>query len=366
VIVHPPHITRLETEPANAPEADLVVSPKTVHDVVAVLHHASDKDLTVQVLGGGSHSGYGDPPAPDIVLSMDRLDTVEAWESEDLTLVVGAGAKVSDVEVMLAERDQTAVLPEIPGESTVGGVIASGRSALRRGRLYGTRERLLETTTVTGDGRIIRAGGRVVKNVTGYDLPRLQVGAFGSLGVIVSVCLKLWPTPRAGATVSIDDLEKASVIARPLAVIEDRSGVSVFLWGSHRAVDSMKSRLGGDAEDRLAWPQDPIGAYRWSLRVPPASTTEALRRLPEEWDFVAIHGVGDVRSASDTAEGASELRSWAESEGGHLVVVDQPRHSEHRFEPWGTPPSDLQIQKDLIAEFDPARVINPGRLPGGL
>ena len=114
------------------------------------------------------------------------LAGIEEWDPDDLTVTVGAGTKVADLEATLSERSQTAVLPEVPGASTVGGVISAGVSALRRARLLGTRERMLEVRLVTGDGRIVRGGGRVVKNVSGYDLPRLVVGAFGSLGVITS------------------------------------------------------------------------------------------------------------------------------------------------------------------------------------
>ena len=362
---HPPHVERLRSEIEHAPDAELVVSPKSHHDVAAVLHHASEKSLAVQVLGGGTHSGYGNPPSPDIVLSMDRLADVEAWESEDLTLVAGAGAGAEDIESLLAGKNQTAVLPEMPGRATIGGIIASGRSALRRLRLYGMRERILETTVVTGDGRIVRGGGRVVKNVTGYDVPRLQMGAFGSLGVIVSACLKLWPTPHAGATIPIDDLGEADAIARPLAVLEDGDGIRVYEWGTEEKVEAMRARLGGGGTDTLDWPADPTGPFRWSLRVPPAMTSEAVESLPEGWSYLAVHGVGDIRAASERSDGAADLRAWAEQQGGSLVVVDQPQ-AEERFDPWGKPPPALDIQRGLIAQFDPARIINPGRLPGGL
>ncbi|MEA1903850.1 MAG: FAD-binding protein, partial [Actinomycetota bacterium] len=340
--------------------------PKTPHDVVAVLHHASEKGLNVQVWGGGTRSGFGSPPPADILVSTDRLADVEVYEPDDLTVVVGAGARVDQIGSMLAEHNQSAVLPEVPGSSTLGGVIAAGASGLRRGRLFGTRERLLETTVVTGDGRIVRGGGRVVKNVTGYDVPRLHFGAFGSLGIIVSVCLKLWPVPPAAATVRVDHPEAASSIARPLAILEENAGSRVFVWGTEAEVESKIRRLGGDSQPGHDWPSDPSGDFRWSLRLPPALTAEGIRRLPSDWRYLAVHGVGEIRAASGTIEGAADLRSWAETTGGHLVVAEAPSDSLDGFDPWGTPPPGLRLQSDLIAQFDPARVINPGRLPGGL
>ncbi len=363
---HPPDITRLAAESEGAPNAELTVAPKSPRDVASVLHHATEKGLKVQVWGGGTRSGYGSPPPPDIVMSMERLGEIESWVPGDLTLVVGAGARIADIESKLVGENQTAVLPEVPGRSTVGGAISAGASALRRGRLYGTRERILETTIVTGDGRIVRSGGRVVKNVTGYDLPKLSAGAFGSLGVVVSVCLKLWPLPPAGATVTVDGPDQASSVARPLAILEENDSTRVFLWGTDEDVSAMSDRLGGDSADGLDWPADPSGPYVWSVRVPPALTSQAIGQLPNGWRYLAIHGVGDIRAASDDGEGVSDLRAWAESVGGHLVVVKAPTDSLDGFDPWGSPPAGLDLQRRLIAEFDPARIINPGRLPGGI
>lgn len=358
-------LAALESEVAHAPDADTVVSPKTIEDVASVLRHASENDLIVQVIGGGTHSGFGSPPRPDIVLSMDLMSAVEVWEPEDLTIVLSAGARVADIEALLTESKQTAVLPEIPGSSTIGGVIASGASPLRRGRLFDTRERVLEATVVTGDGRVVRSGGRVVKNVSGYDLHRLHVGAFGALGVVVSVCLKLWPSPPEAATVTVESLDQARATVRPLAVLEDNRRIRVYLWGTAEEVEATSDRLGGEVEHGNQWPADPSGVRTWSLRVPPALTEEAISRLPDSWDYLAVHGVGDIRAASTDVVGAVDLRVWAESVGGHLVITSRPA-GEDDMDPWGRPPPALALQKALIHQFDPKRVINPGRLPGDL
>lgn len=363
-MTYPRHIAWLEVEIEGGPESGLSIAPKTTKDFAAALRYATEHGLVVQVWGGGTHSGYGSPPQPDLVMSMERMSQIEVWEPDDLTIVVGAGAPIAAVEAELSQRNQSLVMSERPGPGTIGGAIAAGASPLRRARLYGVRERVLEVTMITGDGRLIRSGGRVVKNVTGYDLHRLAVGAFGALGVIVSVCVKLWPTPPAAATVVIDDLEMADVIARPLAVLDDNGQKKVYVWGTEREVESLMSRLNGDATPDLDWPEDPEGTWRWSLRVPPALTGAAVSRLPGKWRYLAIHGVGDVRAASATPLGAEDLRSWAESVGGHLVVT---KGIPDVFDPWGSLlPPGLDIQRRLIAEFDPRRVINPGRLPGGL
>ena len=360
---HPAHISRLEVDIPGTPDGALAIAPKTVRDIEAIVRYCSERDLKVQVRGGGVHSGYGSPPPPDFVMSMERMNDVDVWEPDDLTIVVGAGASVETVEAMLAERNQTLVMPENPGAASIGGVVAAGVSSLRRGRLYATRERVLEVTMVTGDGRVVRSGGRVVKNVTGYDLHRLAVGAFGSLGVIITICLKLWPTPSGAATVEVADVEHAGAIVRPLAVLETGDGVEVFLQGTEAEVESQVERLGGHARPGLHWPSDPVGVWEWSLRVPPALTGEASTRMPDGWAFLAVHGVGEVRAASPTADGAVELRTWAESIGGNLVMT---KGDSSVFDPWGALPAGLDLQRRLIAEFDPRRILNPGRLPGGI
>lgn len=341
------------------------VAPRDVEALATILRSATEQSAVVQVVGGGTRQGYGSPRAPDIVLDMSAVSGIEEWDPDDLTVTLGAGTPVADLEATLAGRSQTAVMPEVPGRSTVGGVIAAGVSSLRRGRLLGTRERMLEVTLVTGDGRVVRAGGRVVKNVTGYDLPRLVVGAFGSLGVIASVCLKLWSTPSATATVTVGDLDLLSQVTRPLAVLEDNDSTRVFLWGTPEEVTAAGSRLGGEVFPGHRWPADPAGIFRWSLRVPPALTSDALKRLPPGWKYLAVHGSGDIRASSDDSLGAAALREWAETAGGGLVVVAAPDGGAD-IDPWGTPPAGLDLQRRLIAQFDPGRIINPGRLPGGV
>lgn len=340
------------------------VAPRSVDDVAEVLKEASLTDTPVRVWGGGTKQKLGLEPGSGIVMSTRYLDSVEQWEPDDLTLVVGPGALAADVEDMLGRRGQTAVLPEHPGGGTIGGTIATGTSSLRRDRLYGIRDRVLEVTVVTGDGRIVRSGGRVVKNVSGYDIHKAVVGAFGSLGVIVSVCFKLWPVPEAGITVRLEKPADAAGFDRPLAVLERREGVDVYLWGTEGEIDEQRSALAGQVTEGLIWPSDPPGSYRWSLRVPPGALATAKSKL-NDWSYLIVHGVGEVRLGSESAIGAGELRAWAESVDGSLVLIDYPG-DQPPLDPWGAPPETVELQRRLTREFDPKRIINPNRLPGGI
>ena len=356
-------LSDIETKIEGAPEG-IHVAPRTVDDVARVLRWATESGTPVRVWGGGTRQKLGHPPAPGIVLSTSRLSDIEVWEPDDLTVVAGAGIGVAELESRLGEKSQTAVLPERPGAATLGGVLATGRASLRRARLLGPRERVLEVTMVTGDGRVVRSGGRVVKNVSGFDLHRAAIGAFGSLGVIVQVCLKLWPVPRASATISHADPESVSRITRPLALLETNEAWQLFAWGTPTDIDEIVAKTEGEGRAGLHWPEDPRGSYRWLLRVPPGRTAEAALRV-RPWRFLAIHGSGELRLSSEDIEGATDLRGWAEDIGGSLVLVDHPGE-DAPLDPWGLPPSTLDLQRRLIAEFDPARIVNPGRLPGGL
>jgi glycolate oxidase FAD binding subunit len=357
---------RLRHSVPGAPDAEWTIAPSSPADLVPVLQRATEHGLRVLVWGGGTHQGYGHPISqPDIVVSTAHLRRTVAWEPDDLTLVVEAGLPVTEIEAMLGQRRQTAVLPERATGSTIGGVLAAGISGFRRARYGPTRDRVLEVTLVTGDGRLVRGGGRVVKNVTGYDLPRLVTGSLGSLGVIVSTCLKLWPLAATSATVEVEDAERAwAVLHRPAAVLDHQGRGLAYLSGTREEVDAQATKVGGTLSEGFDWPDDPAGPVRWSLRVPAAAIRRAIDRVPPQWRYLALYGVGEVRLASPDASGAGELRGWAESLGGHLVMVEAPPDLYAEIDPWGADPSGLDLQRRLVAAFDPRRVLNPGRLPG--
>lgn len=346
------------------------LAPSTLEEAAELLSTAYQERQPVLIWGGGRHQGYGHRVYPEMVLSTARLTRVVAWEPDDLTMVVEAGARVDEIEAMLAERRQTAALPEEPGEATIGGVVAAGISGYRRSRYGPTRDRVLEVTLVTGDGRIVRGGGRVVKNVSGYDLPRLATGSLGSLGLIGMICLKLWPLPETRVTVALGDPTAAlRRLYRPVAVLETDTGGWAYLQGSRAEVEAQTRRLGGVVSPGFVWPQSPTGAVRISVRVPPGMTESAISRVRANRttaNFVAQHGVGEVSFSCPEfdLEGATGLRQWAESVGGSLVLVSAPDPVYDTFDPWGSDPPGLTLQRRLISAFDPGRVINPGRLPG--
>jgi len=350
------------------PSGDIVLAPQTIEEAAAVFRFAAANGIAVRIWGGGTHSRIGNPVEADVVLWTGCMRQVVDWQAEDLTIVVAAGMPVEDLETMLADRGQTAVLPENAFGATVGGVIAAGLSGWRRLRYGPTRDRMLEVTLATGDGRVVRAGGRVVKNVTGYDIPRLATGSLGSLGMIGSVCLKLWPGSPEAATLRVPSAAKALRAAyRPLAVIETATGSAVYLAGTTAEIEAQAAALGGEVIAGHAWPDPLQGEYELAVRVPPSEIAAAVDRVGRAgWDYQAAHGVGEVLAAAASIEPGqlAVLRIWAEGLGGSVVVIRAPAAGE--LEPWGAPPGSLELQRRVKEAFDPRRVSNPGILPGGL
>lgn len=344
------------------------LTPRSIDEAAGLLCELPPESR-VRILGGGTHLGLGHHFDPDVTLSTAGLDRIVAWEPDDLTVVVEAGMTVEELESTLAAKGQTALLHERSGAGTVGGALATATSGWRRYRYGPIGDRVLEVTLVSSDGRVSTAGGRLVKNVTGYDLPRLATGSLGSLGLIARVCFKLWPLPVASATVPVGSAEEALSIAyRPLAVLETGGRTSVFLGGTREEIEGQAKALGGSPTEGLSWPDPPTGQIRFSVRVPPSYLRSIVERLDGRWQYVAQFGVGEVSVGTEDTdrEALEELRVAAESVGGALVLLDGPDGLRQEFDPWGTPPASLPIQRRLVELFDPGRMINPGILPGGI
>jgi glycolate oxidase FAD binding subunit len=198
------------------PEA--VVFPGSKEEVAAVLALAAKAEVPVIPWGGGTKMGIGSPPPrPGLVLSLQRLDRVLEHEPGDLTATAQAGMSLAVFQQALGARGQWLSLdPPHVDRATLGGILATGAAGPRR-HLYGTaRDLLIGLTMVLADGAVVRGGGKVVKNVAGYDLPKLAIGSFGTLGVIVDATFKLRPRPEADrlAIIGFERLKDAGQAAR--------------------------------------------------------------------------------------------------------------------------------------------------------
>lgn len=187
-------------------EPAMVALPADVEQLTAVLDLAVAQQMTIFPRGGGSHTWLGQTPQRvDLVLSVERLQQQLAYEPADMTTTVQAGVRLVDLQRTLRQRGQFLALdaPLTP-RATIGGLVATNMSGPRR-LLYGTaRDVLLGITVVTLDGKRTKAGGRVVKNVTGYDVTKLYIGSLGTLAILVDLTLKLHPLPPGEATIGIE------------------------------------------------------------------------------------------------------------------------------------------------------------------
>lgn len=312
--------------------------------------------------------GSGTSPAPEghTVVTSEALKGVVDYKPDDLTIVVRAGTTLAELDAVLSEHGHSAILPETSPDRTVGGVVASGASGFRRLRYGPTRDRVIGVTVVTGYGEIVRGGGQLVKNVTGYDMPRLMTGSHGALGFIADISLKLWPVETSRATVVVDDVGAVwSKLYQPVAALEIESDGLVYVAGSEVSVASQIDEIGGTERDGFTWP-DPLDTdVVAAVNVPPRLVSEAIGRVRSAGAnrFVAQRGVGVVDAGWLDVEVDSivALRAWAEDSGGS-VVIHRCGSLGDAVPKWGVVPPTVGVQRRLKHLFDPDRVCNPSVL----
>jgi glycolate oxidase FAD binding subunit len=245
-----------------------------------VLRCANENDLCVAPRGGGTKSGWGNPPARvDLILSTARLDRIVEHAWADMTVTVEAGCAIRTLQEHLAQHGQRLALDALwPERATVGGVLSTNDSGALRLRFGGLRDLIIGVTLALPDGTLARSGGKVVKNVAGYDLPKLATGALGTLGVITQATVRLHPMPRNTRTLSLSAPGFAEM-QRCLSAIQDSQlapsavqvrlsedvapGMDVLFEGTEQGLDAQEARLRSLAEPMQSLAGDP-GV--WSAR----------------------------------------------------------------------------------------------------
>ena len=331
------------------------------------------------IRGSGSKDFYGEDASGEPLDTRGHAGIVD-YEPTELVITVRAGTKLADVERAMAGEGQMLGFepPHFGDEATLGGAIATGFSGPRRPYAGAARDFVLGMRVVDGRGDDLAFGGRVMKNVAGFDVSRLMVGALGTLGVIAEVSLKCLPLPRAEATrrfelpadESIRRVNEWGGQPLPLSATCYAQGAMWVRWsGAAPAVEAAVRKLGGDAvEDEarfwhavrehrhphFALAREP-GRSLWRLSV--KSTAPYADLSGEqliEWGGALRWLVADARAD------AAKLRAWAQSHGGHATLFHAGDRSPGVFHPL-TPPL-AAIHKRLKAEFDPHGVLNPGRM----
>ena len=423
-VLGPAHVlTGVELSPfvVEGRTPEIAVFPGSVEDVATVVQQAAAAGLPVVPWGGGTAAAVGAPSArPGLVLGLKRLDRLVEHEPGDLTATVEAGMTLDALQAALRARGQWLSLdPPDATTATIGGVIATDASGPRR-HLYGTvRDLLIGVTVVTGDGRIVRGGGKVVKNVAGYDLPKLFVGAYGTLGIVVEATFKLRPLAEAERllAVTFERLKDcgaaaravmgAALIPNAVEILDATAGAPLGLGAAALVVgfDGLGEQVDAQA-DELSALVTPFGAgavsvlspTTWprlagaapaafaspaavmTLSVLPALAAEAMeqgaaaarqRNLGSAWSAHA--GVGAVtgalaagRDAATVAAVLADWRSIARAGGGHATLLSAPLTVKSLVPVWDDAGSAGRVMQRIKARLDPNNVLNPGRFVAGI
>lgn len=353
--------------------------------------------------GGGTKLGWGNPVEADVLLSTRRLAGVREHAWADLTATVGAGTPWAELQTALARNGQRVALdPLLPGRATVGGILATNDSGLLRERFGSLRDLVLGMTVVLADGTVARTGGKVVKNVAGYDLPKLLTGSFGTLGVITEATFRLHPEPthRVQFTVRSPELPPLAALLKrlPLAFLvpeaaQLRTETSSYGLDLRFASDpQVLSTYGGKVRDlaptlEVEPADDAVWLEREALFADPDNTVLKITCLPArapavvagfaqlaQAQRIVARAVADgsgivfasLQASSSALTGVLEdLRARLAVHGGMAVVLQRgalPRATDT----WGGAPAAIAVMRAIKAEFDPQRTLSPGRFVGGL
>jgi glycolate oxidase FAD binding subunit len=352
-----------------------IVEPHSEEEAAEILRCANEDGASVIPRGGGTKSDWGNPPTRnDVMLSTASLNRVIEHAWADLTVTVEAGCTIADLQRTLAQHGQRlAVDPLWPEKATVGGVLSTNDTGPLRLRYGGLRDLIIGVTLALADGTLARSGGKVVKNVAGYDLSKLVTGAFGTLGVITSATFRLHPLPKHTHTVTaavphlgelqhlLGQILDAQVVP---AAIQVRVGagapqIDVLFEGTeegiHAQVDRLREMTPLTENHAEVWKRLDAGA---KISVLPARIAETLEGL-DGYAVVEATGLGWVQSHH-----LSQMREKIEGMGGSLVLM-RPYKS---LDAWGnTAGGDaLPLMRAIKQRFDPRGILNPGVFVGGI
>jgi glycolate oxidase FAD binding subunit len=348
------------------------LTPQTLKERI---EQAGARGTPLRLRGGGSKDFYGNAPRGE-ALDLSPYRGIVAYEPTELVLTARAGTPLGEVEAALAGAGQMLAFepPHFGPQATLGGCVAAGLSGPRRAAAGALRDFVLGVRILDGRGRELSFGGRVMKNVAGYDVSRLLAGSLGTLGLILEVSLKVLPRPAAEATLrlempdgkAIETMNRWAGTPLPVSATAWRGGeLSVRLSGAASAVRGAAEKLGGErlgeADADAFWHgvrehDDPYFRDEtplWRLSLPSnARRVELPGEQLLEWS-------GALRWLKSNAE-PRVIREAATRAGGHATLFRAADKTAGAFAPLA--PASARLHRELKAVFDPAGILNPGRL----
>lgn len=360
-------------------------------DVVEVVRAARDSKRTLEIVGHGTKRGFGRPVECDDVLDLSGLSGIVNYEPDEMVITARAGTPVAEIEAALSERNQRLGFEPAdwgplygapPNSATIGGVLsadANGSAAVRYGRC---RDHLLGFRAVNGFGEAYKGGGKVVKNVTGFDLPKLFCGAMGTLGPLTEVTLRAFAKPQIAETFAVQNLPPEtglSLLRRVWSSPLEATGLAyqggtafIRLEGSRAALDekfALLRDLSGREPEQIAKDDDVFPAFAsggriaaldgtlWRIYAPPANAAGLLSEFqPNAWYADWAGGLLWLESDRDVRTMARTFDSRAVRMRGDDST--SPFASETRVR--------AELTRRVKAAFDPLKMFNPGRMWEGV
>jgi glycolate dehydrogenase FAD-binding subunit len=384
-----------------------VTEPDDEHQLAAALSLANDAGIAVVPRGGSTKLDWGNPPKKaDLILSTARLNRILEHAWADLTVTVEAGCTVQLLQETLARHGQRLAFDTLwPERATIGGVLSTNDSGTLRLRFGALRDLIIGVTIALPDGTLASSGGNVVKNVAGYDLPKLVTGAFGTLGVITRAVFRLHPLPRTAKTFSftaetfqamqqhilaIQDSHLAHTSLQIRCVSGELPAADILFEATDSGLAAQESQLrkllGSTQVEQSPesfwsarqslWDLPTNAALLAKVSLLPtdiAKTLDFLNSIGESpksnWQIVLqATGIGMLRLEADPillSEAAEKLRGELQSRGGALVVLRRPPQL-HSFDAWGDAGDSVSLMRAVKHQLDPKNTLNPGRFVGGI
>jgi glycolate oxidase FAD binding subunit len=335
------------------------------------IRQAAASRTPLRLRGGGSKDFYGNAPRGEILDTRGYAGIV-SYEPTELVVTARCGTPLAELEKTLAENGQFLPFepPHFGAGATLGGCVAAGLSGPRRAAAGAVRDFVLGTKLIDGRGRVLQFGGAVMKNVAGYDVSRLLAGSLGTLGLIAEASLKVLPRPPSERTLRLEAGEGEALATmhrwagQPLPVSASawhEGRLFVRLSGAEPAVHAAAQRIGGEAGPSSLWDELKEQSHAffagaeplWRVSLPStAAPLQLSGRQLIEW--------GGALRWLKSAASAATVRGAAVAAGGHATLFRAADKSAGAFTPLD--PVNARLHKALKAAFDPAGILNPGRL----
>ena len=390
-------------------EPSFVVEPGSVEEASELMKLVREQELTVAPRGSGTKMHQGDAPRSlDLIISTARMSEIVEYVPGDQIVRVQAGMKLSELQEKLAEENQMIAIDPSEEDTTIGGLIATNSSGPRRYSFGTVRDLIIGIKVVLANGTVAKAGGKVVKNVAGYDLSKLFTGSMGTLGLIVEANFRLHPIKEASKTL-VAEIEGgpeefyaavqgvARTQVEPTAIEmrynENEKLVAVFIesieGGIQAKVDNISHVLKSHGKVREPEDGNQLGSTNPAaeeddalikVSAPPAELTAVLDSVLGAAErrglnhpkitghaatgvtFAALSG-GDEDALVEVVEEVREI--WVQR-GGGVVLLEAPKEIKERVGAWGPPRDDFGLMQRVKEKFDGHGNLNPGRFIGGI